>query len=100
MRTIEILHACGRSSSNLSDMVMSLPVLSLFILFEGHIPSTLGRLVNLTQLDLSFNNLSGGIPSEVSQDHVPTIFIHTELFTGYWRNVGRAIDRCFTPTAQ
>ncbi|CAN0590706.1 unnamed protein product, partial [Ectocarpus sp. 12 AP-2014] len=31
----------------------------------GHIPSTLGRLVHLTQLDLSFNQLSGNIPSEV-----------------------------------
>ncbi|CAM9646776.1 unnamed protein product, partial [Hapterophycus canaliculatus] len=32
---------------------------------SGHIPSTLGRLLNLTQLDLSFNTLSGNIPPEL-----------------------------------
>lgn len=41
---------------------------SLFMLLvrkKGHIPSTLGRLTHLTELDLSFNGLSGTIPSEV-----------------------------------
>ena len=33
--------------------------------YKGHIPSTLGRLVNLRQLDLAYNHLSGTIPSEV-----------------------------------
>eukprot|EP00903_Cladosiphon_okamuranus_P019522 g17953.t1 len=37
---------------------------------SGHIPSTLGRLVNLTQLDLAYNNLSGTIPSELSTAHL------------------------------
>lgn len=37
------------------------------IVKQGHIPSTIGRLVNLTQLDLAFNCLSGKIPSEVSE---------------------------------
>ncbi|CAM9769549.1 unnamed protein product [Pylaiella littoralis] len=33
---------------------------------SGHIPSTLGRLTHLTELDLNFNGLSGTIPSELS----------------------------------
>lgn len=44
--------------------VVCFPVTRLLV-DQGHIPSTLGRLVNLTQLDLAYNHLSGSIPSEV-----------------------------------
>ena len=48
---------------------------------QGHIPSTLGRLVNLTQLDLAYNNLSGTIPSEVRAKSAAGCILGTQDLT-------------------
>lgn len=85
MRKIEILRGYSRPFFFVDDLVLSntsvLPPLVCSVCFEGHIPSTLGRLVNLTQLDLSFNKLSGGIPSEV---RTTCHHIHSHIETYSW----------------
>lgn len=56
---------CLRSILDYLSAVESFSPFFPFVGFQGHIPSNLGRLVNLAQLDLAFNRLSGTIPSEV-----------------------------------